>query len=302
VSKRRSSAQNTGDHKFGGDWTTRKLSVLGKYLKAYTTALKSKRFSKEYIDAFAGSGYRTPSREPEPTESPLFPDLAAKEPQEFLDGSARIALKTTPGFDRYLFIERSPDRCKRLEALKIEFRDLSERICVIRGDANEEIIGLCRRDWRSHRAVVFLDPYGMQVRWTTVVAIAETKAMDLWLLFPLGIGVSRLLPKSGNVPESWRRRLDEFLGTTEWYDEFYRVLREPTILGTTEERVVKVSNATIGRWFRDRLRTVFPEVAEPLVLRNSTNCPLFLFCFAAGNARGAPIALRIANHLLKELR
>jgi len=45
-------------------------------------------------------------------------------------------------------------------------------------------------------------------------------------------------------------------------------------------------------------------VAEPGVLRNSRNNPLYLLCFAVGNpgARAKEIALRIANHLLKEVR
>jgi hypothetical protein len=44
---------------------------------------------------------------------------------------------------------------------------------------------------------------------------------------------------------------------------------------------------------------VFFDVAEkPMVLRNTKNCPLYLFCFAVSNEKGAPIALRIANHLL----
>jgi three-Cys-motif partner protein len=63
------------------------------------------------------------------------------------------------------------------------------------GDANVEIQELCKKDWSSHRAVLFLDPYGMQVEWKTIEAIAATKAIDLWLLFPLGIGVNRLLTK-----------------------------------------------------------------------------------------------------------
>jgi hypothetical protein len=38
------------------------------------------------------------------------------------------------------------------------------------------------------------------------------------------------------------------------------------------------------------------------VLRNSRNVPLYLLCFAVGNAgKGKDIALRIANHLLKEV-
>lgn len=293
-------------HRFGGDWTTAKLDVLAKYLSSYTTALKDKPtkehpFVKGYIDAFAGTGYRDARRDDEAGESSqalLLPDLAEKEPQELLDGSARLALKTEPRFDRYVFIERSAERCAQLEALKTEFPQLADDIQVRQGDANTEIQDLCKKDWRSHRAVLFLDPYGMQVEWKTIEAIAATKAIDLWLLFPLGIGVNRLLTKSGDIPDSWRRRLNVLLGNETWYDEFYRVERTRTLFGEADH-VVKATTETIGRYFNERLKSVFPAVAEePRVLRNSANCPLYLLCFAVGNEKGAPIALRIANHLL----
>jgi hypothetical protein len=66
---------------------------------------------------------------------------------------------------------------------------------------------------------------------------------------------------------------------------------------------VKATTATIGGYFNQRLKTVFAGVADPPgVLRNSANCPLYLLCFAASNKNGAPTALKIANHLLKEVR
>lgn len=232
-----------------------------------------------------------------------FPDLADVEPQELLDGSARIALRVEPPFDTYVFIERDPERCTELERLKEEFPKRAEGIRILQGDANEEITKLCEKVWSSQRAVLFLDPYGMQVEWTTIEAIARTRAIDLWLLFPLGIGVNRLLTRSGDIPPSWRHRLDLLLGTGDWYDEFYEVDTSPTLFGDDQERVVKASRQTIGRYFNDRLKTIFPGVAEePGVLRNSVNNPLYLLCFAAANEKGAPIALKIATHLLRELR
>lgn len=299
-------------HQFGGDWTTRKLGVLAGYLQSYTTALKDKPsaanpFRKAFIDAFAGTGYRDIRREDKaaPTQSLLFPDLAETEPQELLDGSARLALQTEPAFDRYIFIERSPERCAHLEGLRVEFPERANRIHIQPGDANERIQALCdkNKDWSAHRAVLFLDPYGMQVEWKTIEAIASTRAIDLWLLFPLGIGVNRLLTRSGDIPASWRQRLDLLLGTKDWYDEFYKVEATPTLFGTEQERVVKATMKTIGRYFNDRLKEVFAGVIEePGVLRNSANNPLYLLCFAVGNDRGKKIALRIAEHLLKEVR
>lgn len=309
MATRRRATSSGKSHRFGGDWTSIKLEVLAKYLSSYTTALKDKPtpehpFRKAYIDAFAGTGYRTMRSDGEAhSANLLFPDLAEPASQELLDGSARLALKIQPRFDRYIFIEHSLERCAQLEGLKQEFLDLAADIRIQQGDANQEIQQLCKKDWRAHRAVLFLDPYGMQVEWNTIAAIAATKAIDLWLLFPLGIGVNRLLTRTGNIPPAWRKRLDILLGTQDWHDEFYRVESRPTLFGNEEERVVKATTETIGRYFNDRLRSVFSGVADnPGVLRNSSNCPLYLFCFAAGNKKGAPVALRIANHLLMEMR
>ena len=143
----------------------------------------------------------------------------------------------------------------------------------------------------------------MQVERTTIVAIAKTKAIDLWLLFPLGIGVNRLVTRSGDIPEGWQRRLDTLLGTPKWREEFYARDLQPMLFGGDEECVIKASKETSGRYFNKRLESVFAGVAgTPGVLRNSANCPLYLFCFAAGNDKGAAIALKIANHLLKVVR
>ncbi|MCG3173095.1 MAG: hypothetical protein GMKNLPBB_01272 [Myxococcota bacterium] len=103
----------------------------------------------------------------------------------------------------------------------------------------------------------------------------------------------------GRDPEGLADAVDKLLGTTTWYDDFYKVEHNENLFGNNEERVIKATNETIGRYFNDRLKSVFAAVAdEPKVLRNSANCPLYLLCFAAGNDKGAPIALRIASHLL----
>lgn len=288
-------------HLFGGDWTTHKLDVLAGYLSSYTKALKNAHFEKVYIDAFAGTGYRdVPRKEPEALQELPFPDLAEAEPQDLLEGSARRALATKPRFERYIFIERSPERCAQLEALKSEVPDLAGNIEIRQGDANSEVRTLCSQDWHSRRAVLFLDPYGMQVEWATIEAVASTQAIDLWMLFPLGVGVNRLLTKSGDIPGPWRHRLDLLLGAQDWYDEFYRIEATPTLFGTDDRRVVKASAETIGIRFNKRLESIFAGVSpSPGILRNSKNNPLYLLCFAVGNPRGKDIALRIANHLLK---
>lgn len=298
------------EHRFGGDWTEKKLAVLEKYLAGYTTALKHQPnpqnpFRKAYIDAFAGTGYRTPRQQEGIGNLPLvFPDLAEEETQKLLEGSATRALRVQPRFDRYIFIERDADRCAQLEELKRKFPDLAADIRVENGEANAKIQELCTKvDWKSRRAVLFLDPYGMEVEWQTIEAVANTKAIDLWLLFPLGMGVNRLLTKTGEIPPAWRKRLDVFLGTENWYDEFYQA--EPgslSLFGNEEDKRIKVKMEAIARYFTNRLKKIFPGVAEPGILRNRNKNPLYLLCFAAANEKGADPALRIANHLLKGIR
>jgi len=111
------------------------------------------------------------------------------------------------------------------------------------------------------------------------------------------------LTRSGEIPLSWRTRLTKLLGTEGWYEDFYKVETVPTLFGDEQERVTKATMETIGQSFNERLRSIFAGVTDqPGVLRNSANNPLYLLCFAALNERGKDIAIRIASHLLKDMR
>jgi three-Cys-motif partner protein len=95
--------------------------------------------------------------------------------------------------------------------------------------------------------------------------------------------------------------LDEMFGEPDWYDAFYEKQKTPDLFGSTSETVIKKADySSISRYFVKRLKTIFQHVAKnPLPLHNSSNCPLYLFCFAAGNPKGGPIAIRIAESILK---
>jgi three-Cys-motif partner protein len=140
----------------------------------------------------------------------------------------------------------------------------------------------------------------MQVDWTLVQAIAATHAIDLWILFPLGMAVSRLLTRSEPPPIRWAQALTRLFGTDDWREAFYPVQQFQTLFGEEERQVRQADFDQIGSYFVQRLKTVFPAVADnPLPLLNSKNVPLYLLCFAAGNAKGAPTALKIAKDILR---
>lgn len=291
-----------GGQTFGGSWTEEKLDLLTKYLRAYVTIFnknpQARFFHTIYVDAFAGAGYiRRPHRETGQID--LFDDLAADDTQGFTKGSVSRALELEPGFGEYLFIESDAARCKELETLRKRYSRKS--VSVVNAEANGYLRRWCARtDWKRTRAVVFLDPYGMQVEWSVLEVIAKTRGIDLWLLFPLGAAVMRLLQKKEAPPSAWAERVTAILGTDAWRTEFYKSKKSDTLFETQETEEREADYDTVARFFLDRMRLIFQRVADnPYVLRNSKNCPLYLFCFAAGNPKGAPTAVKIAQDIMR---
>lgn len=218
-------------HSFGGKWTKEKLEKVGNYLQTYVTALKNQKFKLIYVDAFAGTGYINLIGN---NESQLtLPEFEEIEVREFVSGSARNALEVNPPFDEYVFIEKNETRFSELEKLKNDFPNLKNKILPITAESNNYLQNFCSGDWRYKRAIVFLDPYGMQVKWATIEAIARTQAIDLWILFPLGVAVNRLLKKNADITEPTKQILNEMFGTTDWFGEFFK---EKEIRGLLKHR------------------------------------------------------------------
>ncbi|NIM15774.1 MAG: three-Cys-motif partner protein TcmP [Candidatus Aminicenantes bacterium] len=291
-----------GEQQFGGNWTEEKLIRVKKYLSAYATIMNKYPFKFAYIDAFAGTGYRELEKIDQ-METCLYPDLVDEDIENYADGSARIALQVEPEFTKYIFIEKTKGRFEELKILKEEFPDKAHKIMLINEDANTYITNLCKNsNWKYHRAVMFLDPFGMQVIWDTIKAIAETKAIDLWYLFPLGVGVNRLLKRDiKEIPESWAKKLDDIFGTPDWRDVFYRIEKVKTLYGEEETVIKDADFKKISDFFVNRLETIFAGIAEnPRLLRNSKNNPLYLLCFASGNPKGSKTAIKIAQDILRK--
>jgi three-Cys-motif partner protein len=222
---------------------------------------------------------------------------------EMTKGSARVALEIDPPFDRYIYIEKRQSRSSMLADLKGEFPD--RHIEILTGDANEAVQLICQEtDWRKNRAALFLDPYGMQVSWETLEAVAATRAIDVWMLYPTGMGLNRLLTKDGEIPEEWQQTLDRSLGTTDWRQAFYRVEERTDLFDEPTTGFIK--DTTTGKfetYLLDRLRTIFAGVApETLPLMNSKGQVMYLLCFACGNPRGVDLAVRIAKSVIKKRR
>ncbi|MFM9971139.1 MAG: three-Cys-motif partner protein TcmP [Burkholderiales bacterium] len=290
-------------NRFGGAWTERKLAALRDYLHQYQVIFNANERARNlktiYVDAFAGTGDRV-AKGGEEGEGLFGYD---EEIRQYQDGSAKIALSLDKKFHKYIFLDSKASHIASLTALvEREFLDLKDRCEIVREDANSWLRKWCKgQDWKTYRAVVFLDPYGMSVEWKTIEAIALTKAIDLWVLFPFAIGVNRMTPKDELPEKDWGLRLTQVFGTVEWTKRFYRREKAADLFGGDHESIIKIAGADdILEFFLERLRMIFPHVvSKPLVLYNSHNSPMYALCFAAGNERGGKTALKIATHLAK---
>lgn len=289
------------NQRFGGEWTEKKLNILKDYLVSYLTALKKQHFHKLYIDAFAGSGSITLDSSDISSQQFLFDDFLMV-PQDFLQGSARVALSLQNSFDEYIFIEKNPVHANALERLKQEFPERKESVHILTGEANSLLQEICKRtDWISHRATLFLDPYGMQVDWETIKLVASTKAIDALILFPSGVAVNRLLSKSGQIPAGFEKSLDRIFGSHDWKNLFYKEDNQTGLFEVESKQRKSGSIAAIANYYNSRLREIFAGVEEePFPLRRDDGHVLYHLCFVAANEKGAKIAERIAKQIFKK--
>jgi three-Cys-motif partner protein len=291
----------TGVHRFGSDWTDLKLDLIAAYLHEFTKVLRNRFGELIYIDVFSGSGAREVLHEGAPA------NLLEEAREEWIEerrGSARIALETLPPFTGLVFIERKKAFCRALQELADRYpgRD----VAILRGDANEMILRAISRRWAGARAVMFIDPYGMQLSWSTLEAIRRTEAVDIWYLVTLqGLYRQATLDRRDITPKK-RAALNRMLGTEDWEPAWYTPKSRGSLFDFIDETPVmgdrRVADVDEMEGFvADRLRTLFPKVSGPLRLKTKGGAPGFALFFACSNPNPAAygLATRIADHILK---
>lgn len=287
-------------NRFGGPWTQQKLDCVRSYLDAWTNVFKDQSWPRtRYIDAFAGAGHVTFAAESADGD-PFTQDYLEEEAEAVIKGSALSALEVDPPFAVIDFIEKNSRAMRELQAAAAS--SSKQEINFHQADANEALRKICFSFQSKDRAVLFLDPYGCAVDWETLKVVADTKAIDVWYLFPTS-GINRML--AGNreaIDEKWASRLDRCLGTSDWRSTFYQESEFPDLFGDYDiER-----NAGLDRveaYFIERLQQIFAGVAPKAVrLKNSNGTHIFSLCFAIANPKPSAkrAALSIANHLIRK--
>ena len=265
-----------------GSWSELKLEIVEKYGAAYTKAFaKQSRLKKYYIDAFSGAGAHVSRRT-----------------GEAIEGSPARALKVTPPFDHFYFIDMNAEKTKHLATLCEGRSDVT----IITDDATSYLRQklLPTVQYKNfNRALCLLDPYGLHLDWDVMQQAGQSKAIDLFLNFPvMDMNRNAIWRSPENAPKEGIERMSRFWGDESWRRAAYIESDQADFFSKRE--LVKQDNAAIVKAFQKRLQTVagFEFVPEPLPMRNSNNAVVYYLFFASQK----PVAKKIIEDIFKKHR
>lgn len=260
-----------------GIWSEVKLAIVREYAAAYTRILSKQRLKTLYIDAYAGAGKHI-----------------SRASGDLVDGSPAIALSTLPAFDEYHFVDADSDRAAELRRIKGNRQD----VFVYEGDCNHflihEIFPRARyTDYK--RALCFLDPYNIDLRWEVIEAAGQMNTVELFLNFMImDINRNALRRNPDKAIASKIEQLTNLWGDESWFDAAYD--SSGNLFGDPE----KVSNREFEAKWRERLKTKagFKFVSEPMPMKTKTNAVIYYLYFASQR----PVAAGIVRDIFDKYR
>jgi three-Cys-motif partner protein len=256
-----------------GYWSEVKLEIIQEYASAYSSILAAQKqpsLHHVYIEGFAGAGVHL-----------------SKTSNEFVPGSPLNALNVRPPFRGYHLIDIKP---KRIAHLKSLIGDRSD-VFLYRGDCNkillEKVFPKVKFE-KYQRGLCILDPYGMDLDWKVILAAGQSRALEIFLNFPvMGINRNALRRDPESVSSIQKDRM-----TTVWGDEHWpKIAYGEDLFGNPD----KQSNETIAEAFRKRLKDVagFARVPKPIPMRNSKGAIVYYLYFASQKDTAEHIVLDI---------
>lgn len=281
---------------FYGPHTEKKLQAIEAYLQSFLTVLSKQKFETIYIDAFAGSGTL-----PVELGGELLDGI--EDAKTIIEGSALRAIALEREFSRYIFIEKDSRKMAELKKLITSKTRPSHNMEFICGDANGEIAKLCPQLNKANvRSVVFLDPTGNHVGWSTLDALAATEHVDLWYLFPAGLGVNRQISNvDAKMTTEQKASLDRLFGPNDWQDKFIRKEVQKDLFGEIEKTSKVASIDDITRYKIDCLKIIFKGGVLDKWLplgRDGAHWYSLIFAMANPSKKAKDIGHDIARHIM----
>lgn len=163
-----------------------------------------------------------------------------------------------------LFIDNDENNINALQEHLSQF-NFSGKAFFHPWDANKALESFSKwmKAKKGRKALALLDPFGMQINWSSIQAL-EGLDIDLWILIPTGVIVNRLLRRD-YVEEKGLlhpERLKSFFGLTEEEIKkaFYTEVKEESLFGEENVRSIKLADPIqrIAELYVQQLKKVFP--------------------------------------------
>lgn len=190
-----------------GSWAVTKHSKIGYYAELFAASMKRKWDCRVYLDLFSGAG-----------------KSRIKGKSNVIPGSPLKVLNIKDPFDKYIFCEQDTICLDALEKrVNTYFPDLN--CSFIAGDTNEkvnDILDAIPHFSSSFKGLTFclVDPFNCsQIKYETIKSIADSIYVDFLILIPSYMDINR---NEQPYTENDNICLDEYLGTSEWRDEWFR--------------------------------------------------------------------------------
>lgn len=278
---------------FGDEWTEQKLDALIRYIDEWDRIMSPRSFFKKiYIDPFCGPGTRMDPKT----------GIIAK-------GSPIRVLERNLSFNEYHFVDANKTNCETLLQHQRDYL-VKGSVSVECGDANTWIQTNLPRIMapECNKAVMFLDPFAMHLKHSSLQTIAQTEGIDLWLLFP-HMAVIRNLPRNKRPLSEWERKLADFFGPEGW-EGFYKSGGYQNVFNFDEECTMsqvelleRQGHRAVLDAYGKRLASIFPghcpKYAELKDTKNHLHFALFFVTSAP--AKGLKPAISIASHLINRI-
>lgn len=259
-----------------GYWSEIKIEIIRKYAAAFSTiitaqAAKGLPLKHVYIDGFSGAG-----------------EHRSKATGEMVPGTPQVVLSVRPPFTQYHFIDLEETKTDHLRTIVGDRQD----VVIYTGDCNDVLTTRILPNVRYEqykRGLCLLDPYGLHLDWEVVRMAAETKAVEIFLNFPVAdMNRNVIWRNPERVSQDDVERMNAYWGDDSWRPAAYTSL--PTLFGDAVE-MKTADNRTIAEAYRTRLKKVagFEYVPEPIPMRNTKEAIVYYLFFASPNKIGAKI-------------
>jgi three-Cys-motif partner protein len=238
-----------------GPWVFEKKHYFERYLDIFTRGMQQKWSGRlSYVDMFSGPGRSI-----------------VRSSGEDVDGSPLLSLKYQ--FGSFVFVDK-PEVLSLLEK-RISSHPKRSQITLIEGDCNVVLSRILKALPTSHLTLAFIDPTGLQIKFSTIERLVHNRRVDLLMTIQFGMGIRMNLPLYIRTHGS---ALTSFVGNKDWR-------QDAKAGGSISSFARRVLDRYLERLRRLGYETIRDREIE--VRSSESNLLLYFMVLASRHPRGA---------------